>query len=314
MHTREGLNHMKSLFLILFITLFTNSAFSQVTNAKLAISAENNKTSFDKFSERLSINYFGVLTSPPLEDWDTNNAAISPEFSGNCKNCDSYSLNLWSQVNFAYNFGAKFKFNLIPRWTTFFDTPSDQGQGERGFFMPEDALVAFSGVFLSSTDKKFNWWMRPGVRLTTSRFSRTYESGTWGTMTHQLEWLHSFTYDFTPQFQIGLLAQQRMWVYDDRYNTSRMRYFTSPFVSFTINDTTKIQAYYENMIENNRRWKSINNKEPTYRNVWQNAYVGVSKDITPKLNFFPWVSAFVNDVPFSGRSFWAGAWISYSIK
>jgi hypothetical protein len=68
------------------------------------------------------------------------------------------------------------------------------------------------------------------------------------------------------------------------------------------------------MLENNKRWESINGKKPSYRNVWQNAYIGVAKDVTPKLNLFPYISAFVNDVPFSMRSFWAGLWISYSIK
>jgi hypothetical protein len=308
---------ISNVFFLLSCLILTSQAFAQVKNAKLAIEGKDEKTSFDKFSERLSVSYFGVLTTPPLEDWDSNNAAISPEFSpGNdpCKNCDTYSMNLWSQVNIGYNFGAKFKFNVIPRWTTFLDTPSDQAKGENTLFLIEDALIAFSGVFFSSADKKFTWWMRPGTRLSTSRFARNYDSGTWGTLTHQFEWLHSITYDFSKEFQIGLLAQQRLWIYDDRYNLSRMRYFTSPFVSYQINDTTKVQAYYENMIENNRRWKSLNNKEPVYRDVWQNFYVGVAKDITPKLNIFPYISAFVNDVPFSTRSLWAGAWISYAIK
>lgn len=311
---------MNTLFLSLASLLLTVSlsVSAQTNNAKLAIAPEtNNKTSFEKFSERLSISYFGVLTSPPLENWDSNNAAVSPEFSaGNdpCKNCDTYSMNLWSQVNVAYNFGAKFKFNIIPRWTTFLDTPSDQSQGDRGFIIPEDALVSFSGVFVSSPDKKFTWWMRPGVRLATSRGARNYNNGTWGTLTQQLEWLHSFTYDFTKEFQIGLLAQQRVWVYDDRYNLSRIRHFTSPFVSYALNDTTKVQLYYENMIENNRRWESLNNKEPVYKDVWQNAYIGVAKDITPSLNVFPFISAFVNDIPFSGRSAWVGLWVSYTIK
>jgi hypothetical protein len=307
---------MKYFFLFaLSLSLFSFSTFAQVRNAKLAVGDEStNSSSFDKFSERLSIGYFGVLTTPPLEDWNSNHSAISPEFSGSCKNCDSYSLNIWSQVNFAYNFGAKFRFNIIPRWTTFFDTPSDQGEGDRGFFIPEDALVAFSGVFFASADKKFTWWMRPGLRLATSRGSRNYQNATWGSITHQLEWLHSITYDFTKQFQVGLFAQQRVWIYDERYNLSRMRYFTSPFVSYALNDTTKIQAYYENMLQNSGRWESINGKKPVYKDVWQNAYVGVAKDLTPKLNVFPYLSAYVNDVPFSSRSFWAGMWISYTLK
>ena len=68
------------------------------------------------------------------------------------------------------------------------------------------------------------------------------------------------------------------------------------------------------MLENNKRNKSINGKNPVYKNMWQNAYIGVGKDITPKLNVYPYISAFVNDVPFSMRSLWTGLWVSYTIK
>lgn len=274
------------------------------------------KSSFDKFYERLGISYGGFVTSPTLEKWDSNNAAVSPEFSGGdpCRNCDTYSFNVFSQFNFSYNFGAKMKFNVIPRFTTFFDTPKDQSPGERGNIILEDALVGFSGVVYSSPNKKFNWWMRPGVRLPTSHATRTYNHADFGRLTYGLEIANSLTYDFDPKWQIGLFAQNRVWVFENRYNLSRTRIYTSPNITYTINDTTKVSAYYENMIENNKRWKSINGKDPVYYNVWQNAFIGVAKDVTPKLNVFPYISAFVNDVPFSMRSFWLGAWISYTIK
>jgi hypothetical protein len=307
---------ISTVFFSILSSLLFSTAFAQTRNAKFAVEEKDTKTSFDRFADRLSISYFGVLTTPPLEDWNSNNAALSPEFSSGdpCKNCDTYSFNIWSQVNFAYNFGAKFKFNIIPRWTTFFDTPSDQGRGSRETILLEDALVSFSGVFFTSEDKKFTWWMRPGIRLPTSKGSRNSFNSSFGVNTQQLEWLHSITYDFSKQLQVGLFAQQRLWVFDDHYNYSRLRFFTSPYVSWTVNDTTKVQVYYENILENIRKWKSINDTEPRFQDYWQNLYVGVAKDITPKLNVFPYISAFVNDVPFSSRSLWMGAWISYSIK
>src|SRR5690606_12081770 len=138
------------------------------------------------------------VTTPDFEQWEDNHAAISPEYElgPDCNNCDTYSFNLWSQVNFSYNFGAAMKFNVIPRWTTFFATPKDQDPGERGTFMLEDMLVGFSGVILSSADKRFNWWMRPGVRLPTSHFTRNYNHAEFGRLTHGLELTQTFTYDF----------------------------------------------------------------------------------------------------------------------
>jgi hypothetical protein len=278
--------------------------------------AEAPKTSFDKFYERLGISYFGAMTTPTFEKWDSNNASISPEWqlSEDCRNCDTYSFNLWSQVNISYNYGGMMKFNVIPRWTTFFDTPSDQDPGERGMFLLEDMMVAFSGVVYSSPNKKFNWWMRPGVRLPTSHASRHYDHPDFGRLTYGLEWLNSFTYDFTPKWQLAMSFQDRYWIFENRYNASRNRLYFAPNFTYTVNDTTKIIGYYENIVENNKRWKSINGKSPVYYSVWQNAYIGVGKDITSKLNIYPYISAFVNDVPFSMRSFWGGMWISYAIK
>ena len=325
---------MKSSFLLSLIlgALITTHVFGQTkkttTTAAPAATqtAEAPKSSFDKFYERLGISYFGAITTPTLEDWDSNYAAISPEFSGGdpCKNCDTYSFNLWSQVNFSYNFGAKMKFNVIPRWTTFLDTPTTdksasggpagQAQGENGLFLLEDALVGFSGVILSSSDKKFNWWMRPGVRLPTSHATRHYNHPDFGRLTYNIELLNSFTYDFNPTYQLGLSYMNRYWIYENRYNASRNRHYIAPNFTIALDDTTKIIGYYEVMFENNKRWESINGKKPVYYDVWQNAYIGIGKDITPKLNVYPYISAFVNDVPFSMKSVWAGLWVSYVIK
>lgn len=299
------------------LTKTTKAPTTTTTTTPIATPvAEAPKSSFDKFYERLSIGYYGAITSPTLEKWNSNNAAVSPEFSGGdpCRNCDTYSFNIWSQVNFGYNFGGKMKFNIIPRWTTFFDTPSNQDPGERGNILLEDALVGFSGVIFTSSNKKFNWWMRPGIRLPTSHATRHYNNGDFGRLTYNLEVTNSFTYDFTPKFQLGLSFQDRYWIFENRYNASRNRLYIAPNFTYALNDTTKIIGYYENMLENNKRWKSINGKNPSYRNMWQNAYVGIGKDITPKLNVYPYISAFVNDVPFSMRSLWTGIWISYTIK
>ena len=290
------------------------------------------KTAFDKFYERLSIGYYGAVTSPTLQKWNSNNAATSPEWSSTddpdddaggdgkidgyapCRNCDTYSFNVWSQVNFGYNYGGKMKFNVIPRFTTFFVTPKNQEPGERGTVLLEDFLVGFSGVVYTSDNKKFNWWMRPGIRLPTSHATKHYNNKDFGKISYNLELTNSFTYDFNTKFQLAMSFQDRYWIYENRYNNSRNRYYIAPNFTYAINDTTKIIGYYENMNENNKRNKSINGKNPVYKNMWQNAYIGIGKDITPKLNVYPYISAFVNDVPFSMRSFWTGVWISYTIK
>jgi len=294
---------------------------TQTSSQSVATASAAEKSAFDKFYERLSIGYFGVFTSPTLEDWDSSNAAISPEWGDtgrNCtKNCDTYAMNVWSQFNIQYDFGWKMKFAVLPRWTTYFANPRDMNKGigeDRAMIGIEDALVGFAGVIYSSDDKKFNWWIRPGVRLPTSHFSRNYEHPQFGSISRQLEALSSFTYDFNAAWQVGLVAQQRVWIYDEKYNASRFRLYNAPFISYAPRESTKIQLYYENILENNKRWESVNGKPPVFKDSWQTAMLAVGQDITPKLNVMPYVTVFVNDIPLSMRSAFIGAWISYKIK
>jgi hypothetical protein len=294
---------------------------TQTSTQSVATTSAAEKSSFDKFYDRLSIGYFGVFTSPTLEDWDSSNAAISPEWGDtgrSCtKNCDTYAMNVWSQFNIQYDFGWKMKFAILPRWTTHFANPKDMTRSvgeDRAMIGLEDALVGFAGVIYSTDDKKFNWWVRPGIRLPTSHFTRNYEHPQFGSITRQFEALHAFTYDFNPTWQIGMYSQQRIWIYDDRYNPSRFRFYNSPFISYAPRESTKIQLYYEHILENNKRWESINGKTPVFKDYWQSAMLAVGQDITPRLNVMPYLTVFVNDIPLSMRSAFIGAWISYKIK
>lgn len=340
---------MKSSFLLAFVILLgasmarveaqtpaANKAAIQMENKKqparkvvkpapkaAATTVENpatrvlEKSSFDKFADRLRIGYFGVVTTPNFYDmahgnWDT--AAMSPAWGGP-NNRDTWPTNVWNQISFNYNFGAKLNFVFNPRFmiplgsTRNMNVPEDPS-----FIMLDDFLVGFQGVIVSSVDKKFNLWVRPGIRLPTSQNSRNNPNRGFGTHTHQIEVAYLPTYDFNKTWQLGIFGQFRQWIFEQRYNWSRFRFYTAPFVQMTLNDTTRLQVYYENIIENDRRWKSINGKEPVFKDYWQNIMLGVNKDITSKLNIFPYVSVFVDDVPISSKSFWLGAWISYQIK
>lgn len=302
---------------------------TQTTTQAVSTTKAAEKSPFDRFYDRLSLGYFGVFTSPNLQRMNAANAALSPEFGDTgreCrKNCDTYAMNLWSQVNIAYDFGWIMKFVIIPRWTIHFANPSDMSRSvgeDRAMIGLEDALVGVAGVVLASEDKKFNWFIRPAMRLPTSHFSRTYnqtDNATTGKpgvgrITNQLEIAHFITYDPNPKWQYGLMLQQRLWVYEYRINPTRLRYYTSPYVSYAIRETTKIQLYYQNMIENNKRWESINGKKPVYKDVWQDVMLSVAQDVTPRMNVMPYVGLYVNDVPLSMQSAYIGAWISYKIK
>jgi hypothetical protein len=315
---------MKRSFLLIFTFVLINSAFSQVIiNKPQARDLKpNENTDFKNFYDRLRISWLGVATTPTFRNMEKGRwsyAAISPEFtrggSGDEGNEDTYATNIFNQISFNYNFGAKLNFIFNPRFTVFLAEAEGMAPPEDpGLIALEDFVVGFQGVIFSSADKKFNLWIQPAVRLPTSKPSRGAGNGGRGTTTHQLTLGYSPTYDFDKTWQIGIFGQVRDWVAEDSYNYGRIRFYTAPYVQYTIDDTSRVQVYYENMIENQNRWKSQNGKEPLFQDYWQNVMVGYNKDITPKFNVFPFVGAFVNDVPFSNRSVWLGAWMTYQIK
>jgi hypothetical protein len=310
---------MKSCFLLLALgAILFQSAYAQGPMAAVK-QANQDKSTFDQFYEKLRISYFGVFTSSNLESWDQSRATISPEWGidskGEDKNSDTWPVNLWNQVAFNYNFGSKMTFVVAPRWVTMLGSTKRMKEPEdNSFIMLDDILVGFQGTVLTLADGKFSWWMRPAARLPTSRVNRTNTNRGLGTISEQLEVLNVLSYDFNPTWQVGGYAQARMWVYEQRYTPTRMRYYLSPYISYTLNDKTKIQAYYEVIFENDRRWESQNGLKPVYKDYWQNAMLAVGYDVTPKLNIMPFIATYVNDVPLSMRSAWMGAWISYSIK
>lgn len=319
---------MKSTFLLLVIlgTLTTSQVFGQtkkmstpvktktVTTTPVveAAAPEAPKSPFDKFYERLGISYGGFYTSPILDEWDTTNAAISPEFVATKK--DSYSQNIFNQFNFSYNFGGMFKFHIVPRFTLFFTHPRDQDPGDRAMVTIEDTLVAFSGTIWTNEAKTFSWWMRPGVRLPTSHANRTFNDAAFGTITHVLDWNNTFTFNPNKDFELGYTIVNRVWVYEDRYNLSKHRILSTLWTSYALTDKSKVQLYYDHWLQNGDRWKSINDKNPVYKDKWQSLSLGLAYDVTEKLNVTPLISAFINDVPFSVESTFLQLWISYSIK
>lgn len=314
---------MKSIFVL---TLVLTAVMANVVSAQVDIKRipkeEPKKTSFQKFSERLKIGYFGVFTTPNLRDLKNGrfkNGATSPEFGnapkGKGKNQDTWPMNLWNQVAFAYDFGAKMKFAVIPRFVIpLAPNPSMKKPEDRSQVMLDDVLVGFAGVVAASEDKKFNLWIRPGMRLPTSHASRNTGNGGTGATTHQLELAFNPTYDFNKTWQLGMFGQFRYWVIEDQYGIDRLRTITNPYIQYTFNDVSRLQVYYELILESDTRGEAEEDRKILFTDRWQNVSVIYSYDITPKFNFSPLVGVFVNDTPITDRSVWAGAWISYQIK
>jgi hypothetical protein len=276
------------------------------------------QTSFEKFYDRLKIGYFGAFQSPHFDDMrkgQWRNAAISPTWGKNKnegKNQDTYATNVFNQVSFRVKSGGKLDFVVNPRFTLMLGSARDEGHN---LILIEDVLVGVQGVVAASEDKKFNLWIRPAVRVPTSRGSRATGNGGAGTTTHQLELAFLPTYDFNSTWQIGWFGQIRQWTIEDRYSLEdRLRIISAPYVQYAFDPKSRLQVYYQNFLESDQRAKPVEDRKLTFIDRWQDVMIGYNRDVTEKLNLFPFVGFFVDDVPHSMKSGYIGAWISYTIK
>lgn len=312
------------LFPMIFVMTSTVVFAQMSTRPSPKDTKPQEKKTFDKFYDRLRIGYFGVVTTPHLDDIDRGkwrNAAVSPEWGnapkGKGKNQDTFPTNVWNQVSFNYNFGAKMNFVVNPRFIVSLAHEKDIGTSapeDRSTVFLDDVLLGFQGVVYSSEDKKLNIWIRPGLRLPTSRPSRNLTNRGDGAITHQPELAYLPTYDFNKTWQVGIFGQVRSWIMEDQYNLDRLRLYTAPYVQYTIDDVSRVQLYYEDILETDRRGKPQGDRNPVFKNYWQNVFMGYSRDYTSKFNAMPFIGCFVNDTPITDKSVWFGAWVSYQIK
>lgn len=342
---------MKSSFLVTLVltAMVTDVAFAQVASKKakpqqakkttvktkvvkktvvapkapVAVAQPETKSNFKKFYDRLKISYFAALSTPnfrDIKDGQWSNAAISPQWDlhedsrkSSQKNRDTVPTNIYNQVSFNYNYGGKMNFVVNPRFTLNLGHPRDLNFPEdKGFFQFEDALVGFQGVILSSSDKKLNVWVRPGIRLPVSKVYRNSNNGGDGKVNHQIDLSYSVTYDLSKSLQFGVSGQYRHWVIDDNYSFRRVRVSTNPYVQYTLNDVSNLQLHYENSIETDSRGQG--KTDIHFDDKWQNVMIGYARDVTPKLNVMPFLGVFVDDAPISDRSLWSGLQVSYQIK
>ena len=245
------------------------------------------KDHFQKFYDRLAINYFSAFQSSSFGQFDT-----SPVDEGGRKDTSSGQY-LFNQISFNYNFGWKMNFVMNPRFSVNFSDTKNLPDSNNGAVVIEDALMGFQGVILSSDDKKFNFWLRAGLRLPTSRASRAPKSGG-QYITTQPEFFGNTTYDFNKTWQLAAYIQLRQWIYDNKISAYRYRAYFAPYIQYSLNDTTRLMAFYEVYLENRQNLESQNGKKPLFQDYWQNIMLGVSHDFTPTVNFMPFIGYFID--------------------
>ncbi len=294
---------MKSIFVFVCILVVVFNAQILLAQTKSEIKKNEKveeKSSFDKFYDNLRIGYFGAYSGSSLGEWDHQ----ALDVHGDKK--PDYVQNLFNQLSFNYNFGAKMGFILNPRWTTNLASTKGYARGSRGLLAIEDMLAGFQGVIVTSEDKKFNWWLRAALRLPTSRGSRDAD------ITYQPDLANNFSYDFDKTWQVGAFVVYRHWVFENRYNFNRYRIYTAPFVQYAMDDSSRIQVWWETMADHNGQENKLAMKE-----LLQDIFVGYNKDITPQFNIFPYIGFMLNTTYAYEKpadAMYLAAWISYQIK
>lgn len=296
---------MKRIFPLLgLLSLFICSAHAQ-TKTTVSKTELVEKTTSQKFYDRLKISYFAAFQGSSLGHWD--DLALDEKGMKD----PSYANNVFNQISFNYNFGSKMNFVFNPRWTINTGKTTGHTKETNGVVVLEDALVGFQGVLWTTQDKKFTFWNRTGGRLPTSRSSRKND------ITIQPETMSIFTYDFNTKWQLGNYLQIRQWVYEQRYTAHRYRVYVAPYIQYALTDTDKVAVWYENYSENRGLSRSQNGKGHNFQEYWQNAMVSYSKDFSPNLNFMPFVGYFLNTTYAANRPLdaaWVGFWFSYTFK
>lgn len=179
--------------------------------------------------------------------------------------------------------------------------------------MIDDVLVGFAGVIYSSDDKKLNLWVRPGVRMPTSRVYRA--TGGAGYLNHQLDLSYSLSYEYSKKIEIGLFQQLRAWIYESQYGCrNRCRLVTAPYIYYSVSDSTQLQFTFEDILETDTRSLPRGDRKEHFKDVWQNLMIGVNQKITPAFNITPFVGVYVDDTPVSDESVWFGANLAYRFK
>lgn len=242
------------------------------------------------------IRYFSELIWTDLTNHNGNTKYPGANKNGNYSG-GSDPVNLWNQLSFRWKISDKLHAYINPRWTLQLgstkqiraDNRDAAAKGNKtsddGMLRSEDWLVGVQGV-LWSTKSGWSYFMRPGYRLPISRATR---SANWDGIA---EYFQSFDWS-QGVWGAGIWNLNRWFVANENNNNERYRIYVAPYVTYQINDTFKVEVYYENEFQHNAAaGRSINNTKGSLlfnKRTLQTMTAGVSFPINPSLSLYPFL-------------------------
>ncbi len=271
----------------------------------------------------LQIRYFGEFLGSNLYRWDDKLTDVDGKRNTNSKRnyFDGADPTQWfHQFSFRMLVADNVRLIIEPRFITQVGGRNKMGGADdKQLVQQADHRVGFLSNYWNSDDKVWSTTYRLSARLPTSRADKN--SG------HILQFdpTHITSYKLSEKVSFGLYNTYRYYWYESSKDAQRWRLYTSPSVTYTIDDVWSIFVSYEHEYSH-RSNASAPTNNATGENVGserrrsffnahetlQDVYAGVNYNINPSLTFYPFIR-FAQVSKWDTQTMQAGFWLMGAI-
>jgi hypothetical protein len=257
------------------------AAAPAVTPANTSVANEESST-MKILKEKLQIRYFGEFLGPSVTKWEDNQIDVDGHGGAGKGKAERQStpINLFNQFSFRWKVGEKTRAFWDARFTTQFGDRNELGRNDdRQVIVQEDQRVGLNYGYYASADKVWSASFLPRVRLPTSQASQD------ANIILQPDLLHVTSFQATPALNFSLFNAIRYYWFEQKVDSERYRIYTSPSVTYVINDTFELFVSYEHELQH-REPEGKRNLLYTKESL-QDIYAMVNININPSLTFSP---------------------------
>ena len=258
-------------------------AATTATPANTSVASEDSPT-LKILKEKLQIRYFAEFLGPNVEKWDDNQVDVDG-YGGDGKGRYSRSsdpINLFNQFSFRWKVGDATRAFYDARFTTQFGDRNGISDGsDKQVIVQEDQRIGLNYGYFVSADKVWSANFLPRVRLPTSEASQD------ANIVLQPDILHVLSFQATPSLNLSLYTSLRYYWFEQKVDSERYRIYTSPSMTYILNDTFEIYIQYEHELQH--RAAEGAQKYTYMKESLQDIYAGMNINLTPSLTVMPFI-------------------------
>ncbi|MBY0518069.1 MAG: hypothetical protein K2P81_14265 [Bacteriovoracaceae bacterium] len=259
--------------------------------------AEVDNSTMGILKQRLQIRYFSELLGPNFKKWDDNQ--VDTDAKGNFSRSSS-PTNMFNQVSFRWLVAENTRVAIEPRFTTQFGDRNELDKNDdKQVVVQEDHRIRIYKNYWNSENKIWSTTLSFGNRFPTSRASKD------GNIIAQPEILHITSAQVTPSLNFSLWNQARYYWFEQKVDRERYRFYTSPSMTYTFNDTYSAYVQYEFEIQHNQP-EGKRKYNYTVESL-QDLYLGLNINLTQSFTVMPFIRT-PTMKKFSDQTLHVGAW------